>query len=84
MNTDRHRISTTSLGSLFQWLTTLKILKKSFPMPSLTLPWFSSVPFLTCHWFPVAQPGTTLCFLSPRICREQRGHVFAASSCLAA
>jgi len=38
LNTDRHRVSTTSLGSLLQCLTTL-IAQKCFPVPSLTLLW---------------------------------------------
>lgn len=37
LNIDRHRVSTTSLGSLFQCLTTLMV-QKCFLTPSLTLP----------------------------------------------
>ena len=43
-NTSRDGHSTTSLGSLFQCLTTLSV-KKFFPIPNLNLPWHNLRPF---------------------------------------
>lgn len=48
---ERHGASTTSLESRFQCLSILMI-QKCFLMPSLTLPWNSFVPFLSCYQFP--------------------------------
>ena len=45
LNTFRDGDSTTSLGSLFQCLTTL-LEKKCFLISSLKLPWCNSWPFL--------------------------------------
>lgn len=45
LNADRHGVSSSSLGSLFQCLTIL-VVNKSFLMPSLNLFWYSLVPLL--------------------------------------
>ena len=56
LSTDRHEAPATSLGSLFQYLTTLTV-KKFFLLSSLSLPWCSFVLFPSCYWFPGAEPA---------------------------
>lgn len=47
-NTDRHGAATTSLGNLFQCLTTVTVNKFSL-LFSLNFPWYSPVPFSSAH-----------------------------------
>jgi len=52
LNTSRDSHSTTSLGSLFQYLTTLSE-KKKFLISNLYLPWQKLRPFLAASFFQV-------------------------------
>lgn len=54
LNTDRHGEPISSLGSIYQCLTTFE--KKCFPVPSLTIPWCSSLLFPSSHRFTGAPP----------------------------
>lgn len=58
-----------SISHLSQCLTILMV-KKCFLMSNLSLPWHSSVPFLSCHQFPAAEPGTSVCLPSSGSCTE--------------
>lgn len=57
------------ISHLSQCLTILMV-KKCFLMSNLSLPWHSSVPFLSCHQFPAAEPGTSVCLPSSGSCTE--------------
>lgn len=58
LNTDRHRTSTTSLGSLFQCLTTITV-KTHFLMSHPNLPWCYFVPF-PCVLSPVTREKSSV------------------------
>lgn len=43
---------------------------KCFLMSNLSLPWLSSVPFLSCHQFPAAESSTSVCLPCSGSCTE--------------
>jgi len=81
LNSDRLDAMTTSLGSLFQWLTTLSV-KNLFQMSNLIFPWCSFTPFshvlLLVTRERISAPPSPL--LSLRNCTLQWGYPSACSS----